>query len=138
MKIMMKIFNDIKYFINNCYHEFGLTLPFIQDMIIVNGMNVYPRMVEEVLYRFEQINEAAVVGEAHPSHGEIPVAFITLKEGTTATAAELRAFCLKSLGVFQVPKKFIFMNDLPKTATGKILKRELNRKGEVERGVLTQ
>lgn len=106
-----------------------------KDMVIVNGMNVYPRMVEEVLYQFEPIHEAAVVGEPHESHGEIPVAYISLKEGMQATAEEVRKFCKESLGQFQIPRKFIFMKELPKNATGKIMKRELRRDGEVERGV---
>lgn len=106
-----------------------------KDMVIVNGMNVYPRMVEEVLYKFEPIHEAAVVGEPHPSHGEVPVAYIALKEGRTATAADIRTFCLQNLGGFQVPKKFTFMKELPKSATGKIVKRELRKQGELERGV---
>ncbi|OGJ94202.1 MAG: long-chain fatty acid--CoA ligase [Candidatus Raymondbacteria bacterium RifOxyC12_full_50_8] len=106
-----------------------------KDMVIVNGMNVYPRMVEEVLYQFEPIYEAAVVGEPHESHGEIPVAYIAFKEGKSATPKEIRAFCQASLGQFQIPKKFIAMKELPKNASGKILKRELRKQGELERGV---
>jgi long-chain acyl-CoA synthetase len=106
-----------------------------KDMVIVNGMNVYPRMVEEVLYRYAPVNEAAVVGEPHPAHGEIPVAYLSLKDGQSATQAEVRKFCQDHLGQFQIPRKVVFMKDLPKNATGKILKRELRRQGELERGV---
>ena len=96
-----------------------------KDMIIVNGMNVYPRMVEEVLYRHPAVREAAVVGEPHELHGEIPVAYVSLKDGATADAGELRAFCRDNLGRHEVPRKIFFLSDLPKNAAGKILKREL-------------
>jgi long-chain acyl-CoA synthetase len=106
-----------------------------KDMIIVNGMNVYPRVIEEILYQHPAVREAAVVGEPDELHGEIPVAFVALKENTSATAAELRAFCRASLGRHEVPRKVFFRPELPKNAAGKILKRELRRAGEIERGV---
>ena len=106
-----------------------------KDMVIVNGMNVYPRMVEEVLYRHPAIREAAVIGEPHDLHGEIPVAYVSLKPERTATAPEIRQFCLDSLGRHEVPRKVHFLADLPKNAAGKIMKRELRKHGELERGV---
>ncbi len=106
-----------------------------KDMIIVNGMNVYPRIVEEVLYQYTPIHEAAVVGEPHHLHGEIPVAFVSLVEGQSATTADIRGFCQESLGRHEVPRKVFFLDDLPKNAAGKILKRELRKHGELERGV---
>ena len=106
-----------------------------KDMIIVNGMNVYPRMVEEVLYRHESVREAAVVGEPNDLHGEIPVAYLSLKEGATATTSDVRKFCLEHLGRFEIPRKFNFMDELPKNAAGKIMKRELRKHGELERGI---
>lgn len=108
-----------------------------KDMIIVNGMNVYPRIIEEVLYRHKSIAEAAVVGEPHKTHGEIPVAFIVLKEGDDITAADIRAYCKDSLGRYEVPRRVIFVDELPKNATGKILKRQLRKHGELERGIHT-
>jgi len=106
-----------------------------KDLIIVNGMNVYPRMIEEVLYRFPPIKEAAVVGEPNELHGEIPVAYVALDcEGATDEAA-IRAHCRENLGHFQVPRKIFILPELPKTATGKLLKRELRKQGEIERGV---
>jgi long-chain acyl-CoA synthetase len=108
----------------------------IKDMVIVNGMNVYPRMVEEVLYRHEAIREAAVIGIPNPLHGEVPVAFISLKSGASAPSGkELRAFCLEHLGRHEVPKSFTVLDELPKNAAGKIVKRELRKSGEVERGM---
>jgi long-chain acyl-CoA synthetase len=106
-----------------------------KDMIIVNGMNVYPRVIEEILYQHPAVREAAVVGEPDALHGEIPVAFVAPKEGATVTAAELRAFCREHLGRHEVPRKVFFRPDLPKNAAGKILKRELRLAGELERGV---
>ncbi|MGB5252328.1 MAG: long-chain fatty acid--CoA ligase [Sedimenticolaceae bacterium] len=106
-----------------------------KDMVIVNGMNVYPRMVEEVLYQHPDILEAAVVGEPHGSHGEIVVAHVAVREGVDLHDPELKAFCRRQLGSHQMPRRFIFHDHLPKNATGKILKRVLRRAGEVERGV---
>jgi long-chain acyl-CoA synthetase len=108
----------------------------IKDMIIVNGMNVYPRMIEEVLYKHPELIEAAVVGEPHSTHGEIVVAHVVAKEGCNAASSEIRAFCREHLGQHQVPRKVIIRDRLPKNATGKILKRELRKAGEIERGVV--
>ena len=106
-----------------------------KDMIIVNGMNVYPRMIEEVLYTHEQVREAAVVGEPNELHGEIPIAYIALQDNASVTVADIRAFCRQHLGRYEVPRKVVFMKELPKNATGKILKRELRKQGELERGI---
>lgn len=106
-----------------------------KDMIIVNGMNVYPRMVEEVLYQHPDIQEAAVVGEPHSSHGEIPVAHVVINENAVLSSADVRGWCRERLGQHEVPRKIQFRDALPKNATGKILKRELRNIGEIERGV---
>ena len=106
-----------------------------KDMVIVNGMNVYPRMVEEVLYRHPDILEAAVVGEPHGSHGEIVVAHVVSRDGATLEDRRLKDFCREHLGQHQMPRRFVIRDSLPKNATGKILKRELRRAGEIERGV---
>jgi len=107
----------------------------IKDMIIVNGMNVYPRMVEEALYRHPAVAEAAVVGEPHDLHGEIPVAHVVLKEGQAVEASDIRTWCRGQLGAHEVPRKVMIRDALPRNAAGKILKRELRKGGEVERGV---
>ena len=106
-----------------------------KDMVIVNGMNVYPRIIEEVLYRFEAVLEAAVIGEPDELHGEIPVAYIVLKEGFEAESSDIRGWCRQHLGSYEVPRKVKFLDALPKNAAGKIVKRVLNKQGEVERGV---
>lgn len=113
-----------------------------KDMIIVNGMNIYPRIIEEVLAHCADVREVAVVGEAHKMHGEIPVAYVVLKSGVPAPAnaaaviARLRACCLENLGRHEVPRKFLFLDELPKNAAGKIMKRALRKQGEIERGVI--
>ncbi len=107
----------------------------IKDMVIVNGMNVYPRVIEEVLYQHKAVKEAAVIGQPHALHGEVPVAYITLKEEIPCSESDLRAFCLKHLGRHEVPRKIIFTKALPKNAAGKIVKRELRKQGEIERGI---
>jgi len=109
----------------------------IKDMVIVNGMNVYPRMVEEVLYRHEAVREAAVIGEPSRLHGEVPIAYISLQEGKDTSEKEIRAFCFEHLGKHEVPKKVHIIDDLPKNAAGKIVKRELRKQGEIERGIIT-
>jgi len=98
-------------------------------------MNVYPRMIEEVLYRFPPIREAAVIGEPHDLHGEIPVAYVAVDDSKPTTEADVRAFCREHLGRHQVPRKIVFFPELPKNAAGKILKRQLRKHGEIERGV---
>lgn len=106
-----------------------------KDMIIVNGMNVYPRIIEEVLYRYEAVLEAAVIGQVDKLHGEIPVAYIALKEGFEIESADIRRWCRQHLGNYEVPRKVVFMDALPKNGAGKIVKRVLNKQGEIERGV---
>ncbi|MCB1790405.1 MAG: long-chain fatty acid--CoA ligase, partial [Gammaproteobacteria bacterium] len=106
-----------------------------KDMVIVNGMNVYPRMIEEVLYQHPAVLEAAVVGEPNARHGEIVVAYLVANDGAAVADADMRDFCRRLLGPHQVPRRFEWRDNLPKNATGKILKRELRRAGEIERGV---
>ena len=107
----------------------------IKDLIIVNGMNVYPRIIEEVLNRHPAVAEVAVVGEPHPTHGELPVAYVTLVAGQQARPRDLRDWCRANLGRHEVPRRIELCEALPKTASGKVLKRELRRAGEIERGV---
>ena len=107
-----------------------------KDIIIVNGMNIYPRMIEEVINHVPGVRECAVVGEPHTMHGEIPVAYVSAVEGKAISGEQIRAFCRDNLGRHEVPRKIIFMRELPKNAAGKILKRELSRRGEAERGII--
>jgi long-chain acyl-CoA synthetase len=106
-----------------------------KDMVIVNGMNVYPRVVEEVLYQHPGIREAAVIGVPHSSHGEVPEAWVVAEEGAELEPGELRRFCRERLGQHEIPRRFQVVDTLPKNATGKINKRELRKQGEIERGI---
>jgi long-chain acyl-CoA synthetase len=96
-----------------------------KDMILFHGMNVYPREIEEVLYTHHSVAEAAVVGKPDPRRGEVPVAFVSLKDGARIEAAALIQFCRQSLAGYKIPHRIIVLEKLPRTATGKILKREL-------------
>lgn len=96
-----------------------------KDLIIHKGMNIYPREIEEVLYTHEKINACAVVAMKDKECGEVPIAFIELRENETSTEQEIKDFLKPHIAVFKMPRKVIFMDKLPRNATGKILKREL-------------
>ena len=104
-------------------------------MIIVNGENVYPKMVEDVLYRCPGISEVAIVGKPDSLHGEIPVAYIVKTGDSTLAETAVTEYCESKLAKFQVPREVHFIDSLPKTPTGKVLKRELRKQGEIERGI---
>jgi long-chain acyl-CoA synthetase len=97
----------------------------IKDIIIVAGLNVYPREIEELIYSYGGILEAAVIGENDSKRGEIPVAFITVENKDSFDLYGLEAYLQKNLAQFKWPKKVTIMDALPKNATGKIMKREL-------------
>lgn len=107
----------------------------IKDLIITNGMNVYPRVIEEALYQHPDVAEAAVVAEPNALHGELPVAYVVAKPGADLGATDLREWCRDRLGRHEIPRRIWLREALPKNAAGKILKRELRRQGELERGV---
>ena len=96
-----------------------------KDLIIHKGMNIYPREIEEFLYTHEKVVACGVVGIKDIEANEIPVAYIELKEGITATESEFRDFLKPLLAPFKQPRKIYFLDKLPRNATGKILKREL-------------
>ena len=96
-----------------------------KDMIIVGGFNVYPRDVEEVLYANQKVLEAAVIGKPNPRSGETVKAFIVLKPGQTMTEDEINKYMRDNLTAYKVPKEYEFVDDLPKTMVGKVLRRAL-------------
>jgi long-chain acyl-CoA synthetase len=96
-----------------------------KDMILFHGMNVYPREIEEVLFSHPAVAEAAVVGKPDPRRGEVPVAFVSLKDGAHIEAPALITYCKQSLAAYKIPHRIVISEKLPRTATGKILKREL-------------
>jgi long-chain acyl-CoA synthetase len=96
-----------------------------KDMIITGGENVYPREVEEVIYRLASVSEVAVVGLPDEVWGELICAVVAPMEGETVTEDEVVATCRASLAGFKKPKRVVVVDELPKSASGKILKREL-------------
>lgn len=97
----------------------------VKDLIIRGGYNVYPREVEEVLYGHPAIAECAVIGVPDQALGEEVKAVIVLKQGQTATEEDIRAYCRERIASNKYPRIYEFMDELPKNATGKILKRVL-------------
>jgi long-chain acyl-CoA synthetase len=96
-----------------------------KDMIIAGGYNIYPREVEEVLFECPKIKEAAVAGVPDPYRGETVVAFVVMKDGSTATSEEIMAFCRERMAAYKVPRRVVFRDSLPKSGVGKYLRREL-------------
>jgi long-chain acyl-CoA synthetase len=96
-----------------------------KDMILSAGFNVYPREVEEVLYQHPKVLQAAVIGLPDGMRGEKVVAYLVLKPGETATAAEIRTFCREHLAPYKQPRTVIFRDSLPQAMTGKVLRRKL-------------
>jgi long-chain acyl-CoA synthetase len=97
------------------------------DMIIRAGENIYPREIDEVLYKHPAVSAAATIGVPDQLYGEEVAAFIVLKEGAEATEEEIIAFCREHLADYKCPKSVRFVADIPKGPTGKLLKRELAR-----------
>jgi long-chain acyl-CoA synthetase len=97
-----------------------------KDMIIRGGFNVYPREIEEVLMTHEAVSLAAVIGVPHPSHGEEIKAYIIRKEGATITEEEMIAWGRDEMAAYKYPRIVTFVDSLPMTATGKLLKRALS------------
>jgi long-chain acyl-CoA synthetase len=98
-----------------------------KDMLIVNGINVYPREIEEVIYHYPGVKEAAVIGVPDERRGELPMAFVSPAEGQTLVEKDLQQFIRGKLADFKTPKQIVVMPALPKNATGKILKTELRK-----------
>ena len=93
-----------------------------KDMLLVGGLNVYPREIEEYLMRHPAIREVAVIGKKDELRGESPVAFAALKEGQTLTELEMRQFLRDKLAPYKIPKELIILDALPRNPTGKIYK----------------
>jgi long-chain acyl-CoA synthetase len=99
----------------------------LKDMVITGGENVYPREIEEILYTRPEVQECAVIGLPDKEYGERVTAFIVLNKGEILDPADLKQFLKEQLAGYKVPKEYIAIDELPKSATGKILKRELKK-----------
>jgi long-chain acyl-CoA synthetase len=96
-----------------------------KDQINVAGYKVWPREVEDVLYQHPAVREAAVVGVPDAYRGETVKAFVSLRSNETADEAGLIAFCKERLAAYKYPREVELVDELPKTVTGKVLRREL-------------
>ena len=98
-----------------------------KDMVKTGGENVSTREVEEVIYQDPRVSEVAVIGVPHPKWVEAVTAIVVPKAGEAISEEEIIALCKKELAAFKVPKAVVVVDALPKTPTGKILKRDLRR-----------
>jgi long-chain acyl-CoA synthetase len=103
-----------------------------KDMIIAGGYNIYPRDIDEVLFEHPKVAEGCAIGVPDPYRGETVKAFVVLKEGQSATEEEIISFCKQKLAAYKVPRIVEFIPSLPKSAVGKILRKEL-RQMEMEK-----
>lgn len=99
-----------------------------KDMINASGYKVWPREVEDVLYTHDAVREAAVVGVPDDYRGESVKAYVSLQDGATVEPEELIAFCKEQMAAYKYPREVEIVGELPKTVTGKILRRELRDK----------
>jgi long-chain acyl-CoA synthetase len=98
-----------------------------KELIVRGGYNVYPREVEEALYAHADVLEAAVVGVPHDRLGEEVAALVVLRPGAAATADDLTRWAKERVSAYKYPRRIVFVDELPKGPTGKILKREIDR-----------
>jgi len=96
-----------------------------KEMILSHGMNVYPQEIENVLFSHPEIKEAAVVGKKDKAKGELAVAFIVLEKNSNLSEKDIIAYCRDKLASYKIPRLIEFREQLPKTPTGKVLKRQL-------------
>ena len=99
-----------------------------KDLIISAGENIYPREIEETLSQHPKVKEVAVIGVSDEVRGEVPKAFVIAREGVSIEEKELRTYCREHMANYKIPKYFDIVADLPRTPTGKVLKRMLSAK----------
>jgi len=101
-----------------------------KDMVIAGGFNIYPREIDEVLFKHPKVQEAVAVGITDPYRGETIKACIVLKPGETATEEEIITFCREKLAAYKVPRRVEFRDSLPKSVIGKVLRKILREEEE--------
>jgi long-chain acyl-CoA synthetase len=97
----------------------------LKDVIIHKGFNIYPAEIENVLLTHASVFKAAVVGQEEEMFGQVPVAFLAVKIKGKHLDKELRDLCAHNLATYKIPRKFIYLEDLPMNATGKVDKKQL-------------
>jgi fatty-acyl-CoA synthase len=110
----------------------------IKDMVIRGGENVYPREIEEFLYRHPKIADVQVVGVPDEKYGEELCAWIKLKPGESAAAEEIQGFCRGQIAHYKIPRYIRFVDEFPMTVTGKVMKFVMREKTIEEMGLETQ
>ena len=108
----------------------------IKDMVIRGGENIYPREIEEFLYKHPAISDVQVIGVPDQKYGDELCAWIVLKSGQTTTAEEIRAFCKDKIAHYKVPRHIRFVTSFPMTITGKIQKFVMRDTMKIELGVV--
>jgi long-chain acyl-CoA synthetase len=101
-----------------------------KDMIVTSGYKVWPREVEDVLYTCEAVLEAGVVGLPDPYRGETVKAYVSLRDGFSVEPQELIVFCRSRMAAYKYPREVEIVDAIPKTATGKILRRSLRARSD--------
>lgn len=104
------------------------------EMIVSGGENVFPKEVEDCLTRHEAVHEAAAIGVDDDDYGKRLKAFVVLEDGQDVSEDDLKGFVKSNLARYKVPREIVFMDELPRNATGKLLKRELEKDGEDAEG----
>jgi len=107
----------------------------IKEMLIVGGENVFPREIEEVLNAHERVHASGVIGQHDPMRGEVPIAFVETEGDAPIDADALRSWCRDRLAGYKVPRRVVIVDELPRSPTGKVLRRAL--KERLDRAVVT-
>ena len=97
----------------------------LKDMVVAGGFNIYPQEIDEILFDHPKILEACAVGVPDPYRGETVKAYVVVKPGESLTEGEVIQYCREKLAAYKVPKEISFTEALPKSAVGKVLRREL-------------
>jgi fatty-acyl-CoA synthase len=106
-----------------------------KDMIVSGGENVYPKEIEEVVYLCEGVIEVAVIGTHDPKWGEVPVGFVVKSDSSSLTGADIQSWCEERLARYKVPRQWHFVEELPKTANGKVRKPALRELVRTQNGL---
>ncbi|MBL8675232.1 MAG: AMP-binding protein, partial [Rhodospirillales bacterium] len=110
----------------------------LKDMVIRGGENVYPREIEEFLYRHPKVQDVQVVGVPDPRYGEEICAWIKLRPGESADEEEVRAFCKGQIAHYKIPRYIRFVDEFPMTITGKVQKFVIRDEEIKARGLVAQ